>query len=209
MQRVMVLAPHPDDETLGCGGTILKHVRAGDEVHWLILTPSEEVVPSVAKRYGVASLQSLNLPAARLDALPMSDLVGAIGEVFRAIGPNRVYVPYPGDAHTDHRYAFEAAMACTKWFRYPTVSTVLSYEVLSETEFGISPLAPAFSPNYFVDISEFIEEKIDILGLYASELGDFPFPRSLDAVRAQAALRGAIIGAKAAEAFMVLKEVWK
>ncbi|MNY13139.1 hypothetical protein D3C86_1462560 [compost metagenome] len=135
--------------------------------------------------------------------------MSSIGQVFKELAPNRVYLPFPGDVHTDHRYVFDAALACTKWFRYPSVSSVLAYETLSETEFGISPQGPVFSPNYFVDISDHLEGKLEILGRYPSELGLFPFPRSREAVRAQSALRGASVGCNAAEAFMILREVWK
>ena len=223
MTRVLIVAPHPDDETLGCGGTLLKHIHSGHDVHWLIVTALTEKsgysneriqqrrkeIETVAKQYGMSSFRCLNYPTTQLDTFPMSELVVSIGQVFKDLAPNRVYLPFPGDVHTDHRYVFDAALACTKWFRYPSVSSVLAYETLSETEFGISPQGPVFSPNYFVDISDHLEGKLEILGHYPSELGLFPFPRSREAVRAQAALRGATIGCDAAEAFMILREVWK
>ena len=114
-------------------------------------------------------------------------------------------IPHRGDVHTDHQVVFDAVGACCKWFRYPSVKRVLAYETLSETEFGLNPQA-GFQPNMFVDISLFMERKLELLKIYQSELGEFPFPRSITAVRALAQYRGATSGFEGAEAFMLLRE---
>lgn len=221
MKKIIVIAPHPDDETLGCGGTLLRHKAEGDEIHWLIATAmtfeqgfSDEriaaraaEIDAVTRLYGFASVQSLGFPTTRLDVMPMGDLVAAISKAFQSIMPEVVYTPFKGDVHSDHAVVSDAVIACTKWFRHASVKRVLSYETLSETEFGISPDVSGFRPNVFVDIHPYLDRKIEILRTYAAELGEFPFPRSVEAVRALAQLRGSAAGCKAAEAFMLLKEV--
>lgn len=220
-QTVLVIAPHPDDETLGCGGTLLRHVARGDHVHWVIVTAiktshgfSEQQVRSrdaeidaVGSAYGFAGLHRLEFPTMTLDTVPKGDLVGALGRVVKETGAQILYVPYRNDVHTDHAAVFDAAAACAKTFRYPTVRSVRAYETLSETEFGIRPDDAGFRPNLFVDIAEYLERKLGIMGIFASELGPFPFPRSDVTLRALAQLRGSQSGIHAAEAFMLLKEI--
>lgn len=217
---VLVIAPHPDDETLGCGGTILAHKRKGDRVHWLIVTNMSESagysqaridlrraeIKQVADRYGFEAVHDLGLPPAHLDDLAMSDIVGEFGKVFSSVSPQVVYLPYRGDIHTDHRIVFDAATACIKWFRYPSVSRVLAYETLSETDFSVDPDISGFRPNVFSNIGVDLEEKINIASIYKSEMAEFPFPRSEVALRALAQLRGAASGFHAAEAFILLRE---
>ena len=218
---VLVIAPHPDDETLGCGGTVLRHVARGDRVHWVIVTAvktsngfTEERVRSrdaeidaVASAYGFAGVHRLDFPTMTLDTVPKADLVGALGRVVKATSAQILYVPYRNDAHTDHAAVFDAAAACAKTFRYPSVRSVRAYETLSETEFGIRPDDPGFRPNLFIDIEDHFEKKLEIMGIFASELGPFPFPRSEVTLRALAQLRGSQSGVQAAEAFMLLKEI--
>ncbi len=220
MKKIIVLAPHPDDETLGCGGTLLKHKAKGDSVHWLIVTGMHAAVghtpeqkskraaeiEKVAKAYRFDSVHNLDLPTTRLDTLPLADIIGKIGAVFASVQPEVVYVPFSGDVHSDHVIVFEASAACTKWFRYPSIKRVLAYETLSETDFGIHPAHSGFRPNVFVDIASHLNTKIDIMKLYSGEMGVFPFPRSEEALKALATVRGAAMGSQAAEAFMLLRE---
>ena len=148
----------------------------------------------------------LNFSTAELDQISMTKLVGKISNVFSDFEPNEVFLPHPGDVHSDHRVAFEAASACTKWFRYSSVKRVLTYETISETEFGLNPVEKSFRPNLFVNISDQLDLKLKLLETYHSELGEHPFPRSHDAVRALALLRGSQMGVQAAEAFQILRE---
>ena len=136
----------------------------------------------------------------------MTNLVSNMSDVFSDFQPDEVLLPHPGDAHSDHRVAFDAASACTKWFRYPSVKRVMTYETPSETEFGLNPIAKSFRPNLFVNISEQLDLKLKLLSFYKSELGEHPFPRSLESVRALALLRGSQMGARAAETFQILRE---
>lgn len=220
-KSVLVVAPHPDDESLGCGGTLLKHKHAGDDIHWLIVTGahqehgfSQERVESRAREielvtgcYKFNSVHNLMLPTTKLDTLPRGKIIELFSVVFKQTQPNIVYVPHRGDVHSDHIIVFDCAIACTKWFRYPSVKKIMSYEVMSETEFGLNPDVNGFRPNCFVDISDFLDKKIKILNLYEGEMGAFPFPRSNEALRALAQYRGASAGVNSAEAFMILKEV--
>lgn len=222
MRKVLFVAPHPDDETLGCGGTILRHKAEGDDICWLIVTgisedigfSSEQVslrdkeINIVASSYSFDSLHKLCFPTSRLGALSMLELIEKIGSIFRQIQPEIVYLPYRGDIHTDHKIVFDAVVSCTKWFRCGSVKRVLAYETLSETDFGVNPDANGFRPNVFVDISPYMERKLNIMKTYESELGQFPFPRSEEAIRSLALLRGTTAGCNAAEAFMLLKEIY-
>lgn len=219
MKNILVVAPHPDDETLGCGGTLLKHLDAGDRVDWLIVTAMGRAsghsakqraargreIAQVAKRYGFRRVFQLGFAAARLDVSPRAVLVQKIAAVFKAAGPEVVYLPFAGDAHSDHRLTFNAVVAATKWFRQKSLQRVLCYETPSETGFGLGEGAD-FRPNVFVDIEKQLARKLEIAGLYASELGEFPFPRSLKALEVLAAHRGSFSGTRAAEAFTLLRE---
>lgn len=216
--NIVIVTPHPDDETLGCGGTILRHKHEGDNVCWLIISrmgdqfndsmkkKREEEISQVKEMYNFDEVYQLNFEAGKLDALPLEDIIYDISKVFQGFRPNVVYVPYRSDIHSDHRIVFDATIACTKWFRYPYVKRVLVYETLSETDFTINPDVLHFNPNVFVDISSYLEQKIETMKIYESELGEHPFPRSIKAIRSLAYLRGASSGYEAAEAFMLLKE---
>ena len=159
----------------------------------------------ITELFGFEDVFTLNFPATQLDRVPMSELITGISDVFRAFEPEVVFVPHPSDIHTDHRIVFNAAASCTKWFRYSSVKRVLAYETLSETDFGLGT-DQGFRPNVFVDIEPFLNEKLRAMDTYSSELGAFPFPRSHEAIRALATLRGAASGFRAAEAFELLRE---
>jgi len=221
MSCVLVIAPHPDDETLGCGGTLLRHLTEGDTVHWLIVTSMHEAqgfsqeaierrhgqIEQVHQAIGFSGRHELELPTTRLDTLPLGDIVAAIGGVVKTVNPDTLYLPYGGDVHSDHGVVLAATKSCSKWFRYPGVRRIYSYETLSETDFALPPTGPGMPINRYVDISAYLEKKLDILTLYEDELDNFPFPRSIEAVTALAKLRGVAAGCNAAEGFQILKEI--
>ena len=220
MATILVIAPHPDDETLGCGGTLHRHRADGDSVHWLICTEMDPVagyseaqrrardaeIGQVAELYGFAAVHRLGYPTTRLDTLPLAEVIENTAAVFAEVRPDIAYLPFRDDIHGDHRIAFDAAAACCKAFRNPDLREVLVYETLSETGINPAPGAAAFRPNHYVDITDHIEDKLRALRCFAGELDAFPFPRSEEAVRALAALRGSECGRAAAEAFMVVRQ---
>lgn len=221
MNKILVIAVHPDDETLGCGGTLLKHKANGDEIHWLIATDIKESegcgistikqrnkeITKIEDLYGFASVNKLDLSTTKVDTYSMSVLVSKISSVVDRVKPDIIYLPFKGDVHSDHKYIFDAAYSCTKVFRYPFIKKIYMMETLSETEFSLSTKEDSFVPNVFVDISEFMDKKIKLMNIYESEIGKHPFPRSERNIRALATYRGATSGCDYAESFMLLKEI--
>jgi LmbE family N-acetylglucosaminyl deacetylase len=219
--QIVFISPHPDDETLGCGGTILKHHEEGNAIHWVIVTGmaekqgfSPEVIVerqkeinTVAGMYGVTAVHNLNLPAAQLDTIPTQELISRLGTLFNEIKPQSIYLPNRSDVHSDHRVVFSTAWSCCKTFRYPFIRRVLMYETLSETDYAPPLCETAFFPNSFSDISSFLERKIEIMRIYKGEMEEHPFPRSEHTIRSLATIRGATAGVEYAEAFMLLKEI--
>lgn len=222
MSTVLVISAHPDDETLGCGGALLRHRDAGDVLFWLIATETHEPqwskesisrrakeVVEVAAQYGVEHTSKLGFRAARLDTVPQAELIDAIRAVVMDVRPEIVYLVHEGDVHSDHRAVFAASMSVLKAFRMRDcgVRRVLSYETLSSTE--AAPVHPqrVFLPHVYRDITPYLERKLEIMGLYESEVHADPLPRGPSAIRALARYRGAAIGVEYAEAFMLIREV--
>lgn len=222
MNKILFIAPHPDDETLGCGGTILKHKAAGDKVYWLIITSISEEnrsareaivrrqdeIEMVSAGYNFDNVFQLNLPTTKLDTIPRNRLIELVSGVIHDLKPDTVYMPSRNDVHSDHTITFDVVMSSTKTFRCPFIKKILAYEVLSETEFSMPLQNGTFAPNNFSDISNYLDKKIAIMKMYRSEMGEHPFPRSIENIKALATFRGATAGINYAEAFMVLKEIW-
>lgn len=218
--KTIVIAPHPDDEILGCGGTILKRISEGVEVFWVIVTEPHELpgwteieinkrnhqIYEIGAGLGLKNENVIRMgyPAAGMDTIKGSDLISNFYEIFADINPNEVFLPHWGDAHSDHNIIFNAANACTKPFRNKEIKTVMTYETMSETHLKMTPESN-FNPNFHINISPFIEKKLNLLSIYESEIEDHPFPRSLRSVRAQSEFRGANSGFECAEAFFMLK----
>lgn len=217
-KNVLVVAVHPDDETLGAGGTLLKYASLGYSLHWLIVTGAKEEygydvdrvktrekeIEQVSLMYNFDSVHQLNFKPAGLDTYSISDIIEAVSSVFNKVQPDIVILPNMTDAHSDHSVAFNAAFSCTKTFRYPFVKTILTMEVLSETNFGYPQ---DFLATYFVDISSTFERKIEIMKEYRSELNAHPFPRSIRAIESLSTLRGSQVGVNYAEAFHLIKHI--
>jgi LmbE family N-acetylglucosaminyl deacetylase len=217
--KILAIAPHPDDETLGCGGTLFKHKADGDEIYWLIVTGISEdtgwsndvvkkrdnEIDAVAKKYGFSNVFNLRLPTTKIDTLPLSDLIEKITDVYKKVKPEIIYMPFAYDVHTDHQIIAKALQSTFKWFRYPHIKKVLMYETPSETEFNFVENR-IFCPNVFVNISQYIDDKIETMKIYDGEMGEFPFPRSEKTLRALATLRGSQSGFESAEAFELVYE---
>ena len=221
MSRVLVIAPHGDDETLGCGGTLLRHKAGGDQIHWLLVTTMTTAggyapepvaarsgeLEAVRAAYGFDGFLNLGHRPASLDRMALAELIGEIASHTSELEPEIVYLPSPSDAHSDHGIVFKAAVAALKPFRARAVRSLRVYETPSETDFGIDPVEAPFRPNLFIDITAHLEAKIEIMKLYKSEIKAPPFPRSEMVIRAQATVRGAVAGSAAAEAFMSLRDI--
>ena len=216
---ILVISAHADDETLGCGGTMLRHRRAGDVLHWLILTrPSgqrwtpeiiarkEAQVSHVAAAYGVDDVVQAEFGAGDLDQVPFGDLMTVIHGVVTRVSPRIVYVVHDGDVHTDHTLTARAAASVIKPFhmRNLGVHRVLAYETQSSTE---AASMPSFSPTVYVDITETIDAKLAVMKSYETEHQQEPLPRSPSAIRALARYRGASVGVEYAEAFTLIREL--
>ena len=221
MNKILVIAVHPDDETLGCGGTLLKHKANGDEIHWLIATDIKELegfekttvekrgeeIDKVKELFRFSSVNRLGLSTTKIDEYSMSDLISKISSIINKVKPNIIYLPFKSDVHSDHKYIFDAAYSCTKTFRYPFIKKIYMTETLSETEFAPSTKEDSFVPNVFIDISNYMDKKIEIMKVFENEIGEHPFPRSERNIRALGTLRGATCGCDYAESFVLLKEI--
>jgi len=218
MNRVLVIAVHPDDETLGCGGTLLKFLDNKDKLFWLIITNmkteygydesavirrNQEII-NVGIEYSFTKIFNLEYPPKMLDQIPLAELVSKISEVIEAIQPTIVLFHYQNDVHTDHQYAFKAIISSTKNFRFPSIKKLLIFETLSETEFSPTYNGSGFTPNYFIDITPYLDKKLKIMQKYSTELMPEPLPRSLSSIKAQARYRGSRIGVEYGEAFILL-----
>lgn len=219
-KNILVIAAHPDDETLGAGATLLRHQAGGDKLSWLIMTrmteemgyspkkiqSREKEIARVARMYGFKSVGKLDLPSTGLDSLPFSDVVQQVASFIKKTKAQIIYFPHGGDVHSDHRVTYGAVMAAAKSFRTPSVERLLTYETVSETEFAYAQEGNNFLPTVFVDVEGYLDKKIAIMKQYKGEMAAFPFPRSEKNLRALAAFRGATMGAHAAEAFMLARE---
>lgn len=203
----------------GGGGSILKFKDAGNEIYWLNVTDvkaeygwersfveKRRIQINQAKEYyGFHEFINLQFPPAQLDDRNKSMLIEAIGGIFDRVKPDCIILPDYNDAHSDHKYVFEAACACSKTFRRGYIKRILTMEIASETNFGKPD--GLFHPNLYIDISDYMDRKLEALRIYDTELGELPFPRSAEAVKSQAVVRGIEAGVLYAEAFRVIKEI--
>lgn len=222
--KVLVIAAHPDDEVLGCGGTMARHADNGDEVHVVILV--EGVTSRDQKRdrqnrekdlsklgeaahkandiLGTTSLTLHDFPDNRLDTVSLLDITKVVEDYIESIQPTIIYTQHGGDLNIDHRRVHEAVVtACRPKPTNHSVQTLLSFEVASSTEWQTPGTAPIFAPNWYVDIDNSLERKIKALEAYGDEIIEWPNARSIPAVTHLARWRGANIGVNAAEAYML------
>ncbi|MBI2577867.1 MAG: PIG-L family deacetylase [Candidatus Wildermuthbacteria bacterium] len=216
--RILVVAPHPDDEVLGCGGVIGKYAKQGDEVFLCIATKgytpdwSEQFLKDIKKEIkescrilGIKETFFLGFPTAKLDTISQKELNDAISDMVRNIKPDVIYSPSGGDLNRDHRCVFEAVLVASRPKPGSFVKQVLCYEVLSETEWGM-PLQ-AFVPMVYEDIGSCLKDKIGAMEAYKSQVKEFPHPRSIEVIEALARKRGSECGMEAAEAFVLIRSI--
>ena len=216
--KTLVVAPHPDDETLGVGGTILKRSsNKKNKVYWMIMTEKDKnnykfneiqkrrlEISKVKKLLNFKKVLSLGYPPASLENQKRSLMISKIKLILDKLKPEEIFIPHYSDIHSDHRVTFEIISSCTKNFRASYIKRILCYQTISETNFNLKK-KQQFFPNYYEDISKFIKKKLNILDIYKSEIQRFPFPRSKKVVLSLANLRGSDINKKAAEAFEIMK----
>lgn len=224
--KVLVVAAHPDDEVLGCGGTLPKLAERGHDTYIAILGegvtsryPQREeadlgLVRALAERsrevaavLGTRDLCRYDLPDNRFDSVPLLDVVKIVEELVGRVGPQVVYTHHPGDLNIDHLVTFRAVMAATRPMVGCPVTSVLCFEVPSSTEWAFQQVWPAFRPNVFVDITATLELKQRSMALYESEARPFPHPRSPEALRVIAQRWGTVAGLLAAEAFELVRSI--
>ncbi|MDA1348644.1 MAG: PIG-L family deacetylase [Chloroflexi bacterium] len=223
--KTLVVAAHPDDEVLGCGGTAAGLSESGDL--WIGILGE-----GVAARYGLgeeapkADLERLksqaeragkilgakevvfaSLPDNRFDTVAMLDIVKVIEKWIKDFGPEVVYTHHNGDLNVDHSATFRAVLTATRPMIGETVRDVYAFEIASSTEWAFQSIGQPFHPNTFVDVTATIDRKIEALEAYTGEVREFPHPRSPDALRANAKRWGAAVGVQAAEAFELIRAV--
>jgi len=222
MKKNLIIAPHYDDEILGVGGTISK-LNKKEEFYVCIITngslsatknvirknflKKQNIIKNIVKLTNISKYYSLNLPATKLDQIALSNISDSLIKVIKKVKPYKVYIPSNKDMHIDHRITFEASLVALRPIYNQKIEMVLSYEVLSETDWG-SELGKKFNPNYYQKISkEDLEFKIKLFKFYESEVKKYPHPRSEKGIKNLASIRGQYINCNYAEAFEIVKYI--
>lgn len=226
-RKVLVVAAHPDDEVLGCGATIIKYVKRGFEVHVVILAEgitSRDLQRDPVKRnedlialttmaekanelMGVSGLTFHSFPDNRMDSIVLLDIVKPVEEIIRQLKPEIVLTHYGGDLNIDHQMVNQVVVTASRPVPGCSVKTLLFFEVLSSTEWNMSGLNMSFIPNWFEDVSEYLNLKLEALKAYHGELRAWPHPRSVEAAEYLMRYRGSNIGVSAAEAFVLGRNI--
>jgi LmbE family N-acetylglucosaminyl deacetylase len=197
MAGILIVAPHADDETLGCGGFAYKHQAT--PIHWFVCSKEDKPIKNVALFYKFDSVTELNLPDGLFDTCFFNEIVEQVAAVIHRIKPETIFMPYLYDIHSDHRVIALAVLAVCKPFRAPFIKAIYQYEVLSQTNLALK----TFEPNTFCDITDVIERKKEAIRMYGSD--GIPGARSEAEIEALATYRGTWIGVKYAEAFQVVR----
>lgn len=218
-QTILVVAAHSDDEVLGCGGTLLRHVAQGDEVHVMFLTNGvgargsddganerSNACKNVMNEAGVISFRQLDYPDNQLDTIALLEIVRVVENVISEINPTIIYTHFEGDLNVDHRICSAAVSTACRPLPNTVHTQIFAFEVPSSTEWSSNN---NFKPTHFVNIEGFLDGKFNLMSLYKDEIRSFPHPRSLKAIDALAKWRGSTSGFRAAEAFVSIQSRWK
>lgn len=218
--NILVIAPHADDEIIGVGGTIIRNIEQGNNVYVCVVTRGKEPIFSEKymenlrretimchKSIGIKETFFLEFPAVMLEKENRYEINGKISEVIQKVCPDEVYIPHIGDMQKDHQIVAECTMVGLRPKYEHKVKRIFAYETLSETGWNIPNIQNEFIANVYIDISDYLNKKIEALGFYKSQVGEFPDARSLEAVEALAKFRGATMNMKAAEAFSLVREI--
>ena len=223
---IMVIAAHPDDEVLGCGGTIARLAREGSEVFIVILGEGitsryekrdeagsnivknlQSASRKVAEFLGAKELFTFDFPDNRFDTVPLLDIIKALEGLIRKIQPQAIYTHHGGDLNIDHVITSRAVLTATRPVGRCPVREIYTFEVPSSTEWAFGQFQPVFLPNVFVDISTTIEDKIQAMALYETETRSFPHPRSSESLRTIALRWGTVMNANYIEAFNLIRKI--
>ena len=218
--KTLVIAPHPDDEILGVGGTLLKRKSQGHKLAWVIVTKPGKIlnwskkqiairksqIKDIKNKLGFDKVYELDFSAATLTEESLPSLIKSIYETIKDFSPNEIFLPHIGDVHSDHQIIHKAVISATKSFRNHKLKRLIVYETLSETEYGLDK-SKVFFPNLYIDISKFLDQKVNLIKIYSSEIEHFPFPRSSESIKSLAKFRGSSCNCLAAEAFEILKQI--
>lgn len=218
--RVLIIAPHPDDEIIGVGGTIAKRAKAGDEVYVCIVTKGKAPLFNLDfieqgrrecreadAKLGVKETIFLDFPAVMLETIPRYELNGKVAEVVQNIKPEEVYIPHRGDMQIDHQMVVDAAMVAVRPRGDDYPKRVYAYETLSETGWNIPNVTNEFIPTVYENITDTYDVKMEAMSVFKSQLAPFPAARSVGAIEALTKFRGATVSVEAAEAFSLVREV--
>ncbi|WP_416357625.1 PIG-L deacetylase family protein [Aureimonas phyllosphaerae] len=218
--RCLVIAPHPDDEVLGCGGTMARAAAVGCEVHVAVVTRgqapafSEDLINTVRAEaraahahLGVLETHWLELPAAQLAETPHARLNAALADLVRKVRPDTLLIPFVGDMHLDHQLIFLSSLVASRPHQAEYPRRILAYETVSETNWNAPYVTAGFVPNVFIGIEETLERKLEAAALFRSQVRPFPHERSLETLRALAVVRGTAMHLAAAEAFVLIRDV--
>jgi LmbE family N-acetylglucosaminyl deacetylase len=221
-KKVIVIAPHPDDEILGVGGTIARFSDEGAEVYIVIITKGypplfDEESINIGRKEALEAHKFLNVketfflsfPAANLDSIPSREINDKLIDIFKDIKPDIIFIPFNGDIHIDHQRIFLSALVAARPNNSEFPSFIYAYETLSETNWNAPYITPNFVPNVFIDISQYLDKKIEAFKKYKSQIKEFPHERSIESLKMLAMLRGSTVGCYAAEAFVLVRGVYK
>ena len=223
MKNILIIAPHNDDEILGCGGIMSKYIKQGKTVYVAIVTNGFLGAPELFSEEGTKELQGeakkahnylgvqetflLDFPAVNLDAIPAYKLSLALSKIISDFRIDTLYIPHRGDIHKDHRITYEAALVAGRPVNNCTVKRIYAYETLSETEWAAPFGDDVFIPTVFVNIEEDIQAKVEAFRFFNSQIKEFPHTRSPEIIRVLSNFRGATVGCKNAESFMLIREI--
>ena len=226
MNKVLVVAAHPDDEILGVGGTLYKHINNGDEVYCLILgegmtsrkdnrldTEERKLEKLYSDTFNAAEIIGFKdvyfsrLPDNRFDSIDLLDIIKEIEKHIAKINPDIIYTHHDGDLNIDHQRTFEAVITACRPVGDYNVKEIYAFETPSSTEWNFSYGDTSFSPNVFVDVKETIDKKLKAMECYQSEIRDYPHPRSIKALETIAARWGTVVGKEYVEAFELIRQV--
>ena len=211
--KVLVFAPHNDDEVLGVGGTIAKYAAEGHAVYVCEITSglNAKILQMEAEKahqiLGVKETLHMNLPAVKLKNMDVSEINDSISNVIKRINPEIVFTPFIGDMHIDHREVTESVLVATRPIDNSSIKTVYMYETLSETGWNIPNSDRSFIPDTWIDITDYIDHKINAMKCFESQIKEYPNPRSEASIKAMAMYRGSTVSIEYAEAFMLIRNI--